>query len=96
MVLFNPYTGETIMKLIKKAVAKEIFQDLTEQAATLSRLSAFFAAKPGYEKNAEYYAERSNYTLNERDELLQLSPTADQPYNMVDRIIIFVCGMFRR
>jgi len=83
------------MKRINKAIAKEFFQELTTQAHELYKLSNYFCVN-GDHKNAKYYADRWDATLCVRDTLIEAYPTASQPYNLTDRVILSICKLFRR
>lgn len=81
-------------RLFVRALAKEAYQDCTALARELY-FHSWRCCNSGDAKNADYYANRWDAVLSDRDQLMIEYPGCDEPYTLTDKVIMSVVGIIR-
>lgn len=83
---------EALYAPVRKALAKELAQELQVEARNLYHLAVVSAKW----SDQQYYADRWDFTLKMREDLMTTEDLSTDKFSVLDKIIIFFCRLFRR
>lgn len=79
-------------KFIRRILAKELAQELASEAANLYHL-AWVSTK---QSDMDYYADRWDFTLRMRDDLMTDEQLSTDKLNVLERVVLSFIRLFRR